>query len=52
MVTAEEVRMLELINRARFDPSAEVNRHNDFNDLNQGLDPGTISATQKAAAGV
>ncbi|UTF61499.1 CAP domain-containing protein [Gilvimarinus sp. DA14] len=43
--SAQEVLMLELINRARFDPEAEAARFGI--DLNQGLNPGTISSAQK-----
>lgn len=39
--------MLELVNRARMDPEAEVARNPLVNDLNQGLSPGTISSTPK-----
>lgn len=45
--SAQEVRMMELINRARFDPQAEVERDDEINDLNDGLEAGTITATQK-----
>jgi hypothetical protein len=45
--TAEEVRVIELVNRARRDPLAELERHPQVNDLNDGLDPDTIIATQK-----
>ncbi|MDQ2077878.1 CAP domain-containing protein [Marinimicrobium sp. ABcell2] len=45
--SAEEVRVIELINRARRDPVAEVDRHPQVNDLNNGLEPDTIVATQK-----
>lgn len=43
--TAEEVLMIELINRARFDPEEEASLYGI--DLNQGLSPGTISPDQK-----
>ena len=43
--TAQEQLILELINRARLDPLAEAARLRI--DLNQGLAPGTISASQK-----
>ncbi len=43
--SAQEVLMLELVNRARFDPEAEAARYGI--DLNQGLSPGTISSAQK-----
>jgi hypothetical protein len=46
--TPREVRMIELVNRARFDPEAEVARNSSVDDLNEGLPPGTISASQKA----
>lgn len=46
--SAEEVRVIELINRARRDPEQEVERHSQVNDLNEGLDPPTLTATQKA----
>jgi hypothetical protein len=45
--------LLELINRGRGDPLAEVDRYDDPNhwsgepDLNEGLDPGTISSDPK-----
>ena len=45
--TAYEQLLLELINRARLDPSAEAARLGI--DLNAGLAAGTISATQKQA---
>lgn len=44
--TDREVRMLELVNRARSDPEAEATRYNI--DLNEGLAPGTISSSSKA----
>ncbi|MBU2885654.1 CAP domain-containing protein [Gilvimarinus agarilyticus] len=43
--TAQEVLMVELINRARFDPQAEADRYGI--DLNDDLAPGTISPDQK-----
>lgn len=43
--TAQEVLMLELINRARFDPPAEATRYEI--GLNDGLNPGSISADRK-----
>ncbi|HOW65946.1 MAG TPA: CAP domain-containing protein [Candidatus Paceibacterota bacterium] len=43
--TAEEQLMLELINRARSNPSAEAARLNI--DLNEGLSPGTLNANPK-----
>lgn len=43
--TAQEVLMLELVNRARFDPEAEADRYGI--DLNDGLSAGTISSDQK-----
>lgn len=45
--------LLELVNRARLDPAGEVSLLSDPNfwdgapDLNEGLEPGTISATPK-----
>ncbi|MCA9062930.1 MAG: hypothetical protein KDA96_07720 [Planctomycetaceae bacterium] len=45
MTDAEQL-LLELVNRARANPSAEATRYNV--DLNEGLDPGTISTTPKA----
>jgi serralysin len=45
--TNHEQYMLELINRARANPNAEVQRNVDVNDLNQGLSPGTISTSAK-----
>lgn len=44
-MTAAEQYMLELINRARLDPLAEAARYGI--DLNQGLAPGTITASAK-----
>ena len=44
-MTAAEQYMLELINRARLDPLAEAARYG--SDLNQGLAPGTITASAK-----
>ena len=43
--TAQEVLMLELVNRARLDPAAEAVRFGI--DLNEGLAPGTISVASK-----
>lgn len=43
--TAQEILMLELINRARFNPTAEATLFGI--DLNEGLAAGTISAAQK-----
>ena len=43
--TAEEVLMVELINRARANPAAEAARLRI--DLNEGLNPGTISTAAK-----
>ncbi|MFE4105863.1 CAP domain-containing protein [Almyronema epifaneia] len=43
--TAYEQFMLEMINRARFDPSAEAAQYGI--DLNQGLAPGTLSSSAK-----
>ena len=43
--TAQEQLFLELINRARLDPTAEAQRHGI--DLNAGLTAGTISTAQK-----
>ncbi len=45
-LTDLEQYMLELINRARADPAAEAARFGI--DLNEGLDPGTITADAKA----
>lgn len=45
-LTANEQFMLELVNRARMDPTAEAKRLGI--DLNQGLASGTISAATKA----
>lgn len=44
-LTAAEQYMLELMNRARLDPLAEAARYGI--DLNQDLDPGTISSSSK-----
>ena len=44
-MTAYEQLLLELVNRARSDPSGEAARYGI--DLNEGLTPGTISATPK-----
>lgn len=44
-LTAREIMMVELINRARADPLAEAARYGI--DLNEGLDPGTISPEPK-----
>jgi hypothetical protein len=46
MPTAYEQYMLELVNRARANPTAEAGRHGI--DLNQGLAAGTISSSAKA----
>jgi hypothetical protein len=46
-LTANEQLLLELINRARANPLAEVNRTPGISDLNQGLEPGTISTAPK-----
>lgn len=43
--SAYEQFLLELINRGRLDPLAEAVRYQ--NDLNEGLDPGTISSSAK-----
>lgn len=43
--TADEQLMLELVNRARANPTAEAQRYNI--SLNQGLSSGRISATEK-----
>ena len=45
--SAEEVRVIELINRARRDPLAELDRHPEVDDLNEGLEAGAIAETQK-----
>ena len=45
-LTAQEQLLLELVNRARANPVAEVARAG-LSDLNQGLTAGTISATPK-----
>lgn len=44
-MTAHEQLLLELINRARLDPEGEATRYGI--DLNDGLDPGTISSAPK-----
>lgn len=46
-MTEYEQLILELVNRARMDPQAEVDRNTAVSSLNQGLSPGTISATPK-----
>src|SRR5687767_5010153 len=43
--SAEEQYLVELINRARANPTAEASRH--LVDLNEGLAPGTISTAAK-----
>jgi hypothetical protein len=45
--TAYEQYMLELINRARANPLAEVARNPEVADLNEDLPPGTINSTAK-----
>ncbi len=54
--TAHEQYMVELINRARANPTAEASRYTGYNDgqghtyngdLNEGLSPGTISTAAK-----
>ncbi|HAG83459.1 MAG TPA: calcium-binding protein [Cyanobacteria bacterium UBA12227] len=45
--TAHEQYMLELVNRARLNPDAEVARNPYVSDLNEDLAPGTISNTAK-----
>ena len=45
--TEFEQLLLELVNRARMDPLAEVARNPAVSDLNQGLSANTISATPK-----
>jgi hypothetical protein len=45
--TAYEQYMLELINRARANPLEEVARNSAVADLNEDLEPGTISASAK-----
>ncbi|HBE16383.1 MAG TPA: hypothetical protein DEG17_05185 [Cyanobacteria bacterium UBA11149] len=47
--TAHEQYMLELVNRARLNPQAEVDRNPYVADLNEDLAPGTISNTPKQA---
>lgn len=44
-VSAAETLMLELVNRARFDPTAEAARFGI--DINEGLNPGTLSGEQR-----
>ena len=46
-MTANDQLLLELINRARANPLAEVARIDGISDLNAGLPPGTISSTPK-----
>ena len=46
-LTDYEQLVLELVNRARMDPLAEVARNPAVSDLNQGLASGTISTTPK-----
>ncbi len=46
-LTDYEQLVLELVNRARMDPLAEVAINNDVSDLNQGLTAGTITSTPK-----
>jgi Ca2+-binding RTX toxin-like protein len=46
--TAQDQYMLELLNRARLNPQTEANRLL-AGDLNEGLPPGTITATPKQA---
>lgn len=46
-MTDYEQLILELVNRARMDPFGEVAINSSVSDLNQGLDPGTISSTPK-----
>jgi hypothetical protein len=46
-LTPLEQYFLELVNRARANPAGEAQRYG-LSDLNQGLSPGTISATPKA----
>jgi hypothetical protein len=46
-MTANEQLLIELINRARANPQAEVDRTPDVSNLNEGLAPGTISNTPK-----
>jgi hypothetical protein len=46
-LTPLEQYVLELVNRARANPTGEAQRFG-LSDLNQGLSPGTISATPKA----
>ncbi|MCP2732511.1 CAP domain-containing protein [Symplocastrum sp. BBK-W-15] len=47
--TAQEQYMLELVNRARLNPQAEVDRNPYVAALNEDLAPGTISNTPKQA---
>jgi hypothetical protein len=46
-MTDQEQLLLELVNRARLDPAAEVARYGEISDLNSGLPVGTISAVPK-----
>ncbi len=46
-MTANEQLLIELINRARANPLAEVNRVAGIGDLNEGLPAGTITSTPK-----
>ena len=46
-LTAYDQLMLELLNRARMDPAAEVARNSDVSNINTGLDSGAISLSAK-----
>jgi hypothetical protein len=45
--SAQEQYLLELINRARANPQAEVVRNGEISSLNDDLDPGTLNDTPK-----
>lgn len=47
VMTDYEQLVLELVNRARLDPTGEVARNTAVSDLNQGLSPGSISSAPK-----
>ncbi len=46
-LSANDQLLLELVNRARANPLAEVARYSDISDLNAGLPAGTISSSPK-----
>ena len=46
-LSANDQLLLELVNRAREDPLAEVARYSEISDLNAGLPAGTISSSPK-----